>query len=289
MKLARAGAALLALGLLVQGEGCRRSGRSAPPAIARRVVSLSPSTTEALAAVGARDVLVGRSRQCDYPPDVALLPIVGGFTDPSLEAILALTPDLVVGARGPAGPSVARRLEAQGIGTYFPVTESLGGIDAMILGVGARTGHQADAEQVVSRLHAEEEAVSRAVAALPKERVLLVFGVGPVVVAGPGGFPDELLGRAGAVNVVDAGGAYPTLGFERVLALDPGVVVDATWSERGGASPISTSAPGWADVRAVRAGHVVVLRDDSIMRPGPRVAEGLRALARAIHPGTPLP
>src|SRR5580658_10794683 len=99
-----------------------------------RVVSLSPSTTEALAAIGARDELVGRSRYCDWPPDVASVPAVGGFVDPNFEAIVALKPDLVTGARGPAGRQVSDRLEALGIATYFPETESLASIDAMIVG-----------------------------------------------------------------------------------------------------------------------------------------------------------
>src|SRR5208282_6923855 len=96
---------------------CRRSTERA--SIALRVVSLSPSTTEALVAVGARDALVGRSRYCDFPPDVLSVPVVGGFVDPNFEAIVALRPDLVIGARGPAGAQVAERLGPLGTATYF--------------------------------------------------------------------------------------------------------------------------------------------------------------------------
>src|SRR5262245_30159616 len=88
-----------------------------------RVVSLAPSTTEALFAIGAGADVVGRSRYCDYPPEAASLPAVGGYADPSIEAIVALRPTLVVGARGPAGPALEEALQARAIDTFFPETE----------------------------------------------------------------------------------------------------------------------------------------------------------------------
>jgi len=251
---------------------------------ASRVVSLSPSTTEALAAIGARGVLVGRSRYCDYPADVSTLPEVGGYVDPSYEAILALAPDLVTGARGPAGPALSSRLTSRGIDTYFPVTESFDGVDAMLRGLGAKTGHAREAEAVVRAMHVEEERVSAAVASRPAVRTLLIFGISPIVAAGPGGFPDEMLRRAGGVNVVTDGGAYPTLGLEHVMVLDPDVVVDAAWGEAADHGRISADTPGWRELRAVKAERVVSLRDEVVLRPGPRLGEGLRQLAHALHP-----
>ena len=261
----------------------------AGPHLASRVVSLSPSTTEALAAIGARGALIGRSRYCDYPPDVLPLPEVGGYVDPSYEAILALAPDLVTGARGPSGPDLATRLTARGIDTYFPVTESFDGIDAMIRGLGERTAHTTEAEAVVTRLHAEETSIRAAVAGRPPVRALLLFGVSPIVAAGPGGFADEMLRRAGGANVVTEGGAYPTLGLEHVMALDPDVIVDAAWGEPADQGRISTDTPGWRELRAVKAGRVVSLKDEVVLRPGPRIGEGLRMLTKALHPEARLP
>jgi iron complex transport system substrate-binding protein len=272
---------LLAVALL----GCK--GSSTHSSGVHRVVSLSPSTTEAVAAIGARDELVGRSRYCDYPPDVLSLPSVGGFVDPNFEAIVALKPDLVTGARGPAGRQVSDRLEALGIATYFPETESLASIDAMIVGLGARTGHEVDAKKLVDGVHEREASIHAKVDPLPHPRTLLVFGLGPIVVAGPGGFPDEMLREAGAANVVTEGGAYPTLGMERILALAPDVVLDATMQESKGKERLTRDTPGWRELEAVKTGRVVALRDESILRPGPRVAEGIALLAKAVHPGLP--
>jgi iron complex transport system substrate-binding protein len=279
------GAALaLALATLFALLSCR-SGAPSGAKVASRVVSLSPSTTEALAVIGARASLVGRSRYCDYPADVLSLPQVGGYVDPSYEAILALAPDLVTGARGPSGPDLATRLGTRGIATYFPVTESFDGIDAMLRGLGDRTAHRREADAVVARLHADEAAVAAAVVGEPKVRTLLLFGIAPIVAAGPGGFPDEMLRKAGGQNVVTEGSAYPTLGLERVLALDPDVIVDAAWGEADDHGRISIDTPGWRELRAVKAGRVVSLRDEVILRPGPRIGDGLRLLAKALHPG----
>ena len=274
--------------LFVLLVGCRK----APPvgqAVSERVVSMSPSTTEALFAVGAGKQTVGRSRYCDYPAEALPLPQVGGYVDPSFEAILGLRPDLVVGARGPSGPAMSERLAARGISTYFPETESFATIDAMIVGMGARTGHEREAAAVVRSLDAHVKAIEEAVAKSPRVRMLLVFGVAPIAAAGPGGFPDEMIGKAGGINVLDTGGTYPTLNVEHVLTLDPDVIVNAAMGEERGADAMKKDAPGWGSVRAVRDGKVVHLHEESILRPGPRIAEGLAVLARALHPEATIP
>jgi len=262
--------------------------KTRPPArdagVPARVVSLSPSTTEAVAALGALPSLVGRSRYCDWPPEVTKLPEVGGYVDPNLEAIVALRPDLVVGARGPAGRRIDDVLRARGVATYFPPTESVADIFAMIRGLGARLGREPAAARVVAAIESKLAAIASATRALARPRVLLLFGVEPVVAAGPESFGDELVARAGGANVVTSGGSYPTLDIEAVAGLDPDVVVDAAVAEEHGAQRIDAKGP-WSRVRAVREGHVVALTDEAALRPGPRVADGVAVLARAVHPG----
>jgi iron complex transport system substrate-binding protein len=280
-QLAVAGALVLA--------ACSRTHAAPMGGVAARIVSLSPSTTEAVFAVGAGKALVGRSHFCDYPPEVTKLPDVGGYVDANYESILVLAPDLVVGARGPSGRGLVDKLEARNIATYFPRSESFDDIDRMIEGVGARTGHDAEARKVVADIDARVAAIASAVAGEPKPRVLLVFGLAPVVVAGQWTFADEMLRRAGGVNVVTEGDGYPTLGMERVISLDPDVVLNAAMAEAHGGERITVDSPGWSSVRAVKAGHVVGLDDEAVLRPGPRVADGLRTVAHALHPGAALP
>ncbi|MEO8875426.1 MAG: helical backbone metal receptor [Polyangiaceae bacterium] len=256
---------------------------------AKRVVSLSPSTTEAMFAIHANDLLVGRSRYCDYPVEAKALPEVGGYADPNFEAILALRPDLVIGARGPAGPSLADRLSTHGAATYFPETETLAAIDTMVLGLGDRTAHVEDAQKLVAAMHAREDGVTAIVRDLPHPRVLMIFGLTPTVVAGPSSYADEIIKRAGGENVVKAGGPYPVLGVEQVLMLDPDIVLNAAIAEAHGAERITKDTPGWRSVGAVQRGNVTPLTDESVLRPGPRVGEAVAIVARAIHPGVAIP
>jgi iron complex transport system substrate-binding protein len=254
---------------------------------AHRVVSLAPSTTEALFAIGAGDRVVGRSRYCDWPAEATKLPSVGGL-EPDLEAVLLLRPDLVVGPNEAASSRLAAQLGARGVATWFPNTESLASIDALLVGLGDRTGHPSEARRVAADLAAAENAVERSVGAQPRSRVLMVVDVAPIVAAGPGSFVNELITRAGGTNVVDAGPPWPTLGFERLLELDPDVILDAS-AGQGGATRVTPDASGWSRVRAVREGHVVPMHDQRVLRPGPRIAEGLATLARLLHPTAAVP
>lgn len=267
--------AFLALAPAVAAFACRKGRREGP---ARRVVSISASTTEALFAVGAGAQVVGRSRFCDHPAEALALPVVGGFVDPSLEAVLALEPDLVVGARGPSGPGFSRTLEERGIATWFPETERILDIFTMIEGIGARTGHAKEAAALTNRLRDEQRALVAELAGKARPRVALLFSKKPISAAGPRSFPDEMLALAHATNVVAEGAAYPTLNLEQLVALDPDLLLDAEMA--GGPVPIPAT---FQAVRAVREGKVRRLSEESVLRPGPRVIEGARVLARTVH------
>jgi iron complex transport system substrate-binding protein len=244
-----------------------------------RIVSLSPSTTETVAALGALAKLVGRTRYCNYPPEAAAVPIVGGYVDANLEAILAQQPSLVLGARG---PGIESSLETRGVATYFPETESVDGICAMVAGVGSRVGKNPEAEALVKKIRADIDAISTSTKSAKRPRVLVLFGLDPIVAAGPLGFPNELLRLSGADNAITAGPAYPSLSLEEVAHLDADIILDTVM---GGAS-LQTDTPGWKLVRAVRERKVIPLKDETLLRPGPRVAEGLRALARTLREAT---
>ncbi|WP_437569920.1 ABC transporter substrate-binding protein [Sorangium sp. So ce542] len=268
-------------------------GRRAPAAQGRaRVVSLSPSTTEAVCAIGAGAALVGRSRHCDHPPEVLRLPSVGGYADPSIEAIIALSPTLVVGARGPAGPALEEALRGHGIATCFPETESLAQIEEMLAELGRRLDAAPGAEQAIARIRARRQEVEQAVKGRPRVRVALLFDTSPIFAAGPGSFADELLRLAGGENAIARGGAYPSISVEHLLALDPDVLLDGTAGVDGADAPgaqgaprlaVLRDAPGWRSLRAVREGRVRPLRTDAVLRPGPRIGDGLAEVARALH------
>jgi iron complex transport system substrate-binding protein len=260
---------------------------------ASRVVSISPSTTEAVFAIGAGSLLVGRSNYCDYPPEVRRLPVIGGFADPSLEAIVALAPTLVIGAHGPAGPALEQALQTRSIATFFPETESIAQIEQMLVDLGKRLGHEAGAAEAVARIEAARQQVEQAVAGRPRVRAVMLFDVAPIFAAGPGSFPDELIGKAGGENLIKRGGAYPTVDIEHLLVIDPDVVLDGV-VEGHGAVNVSKidalrDAPGWRNLRALKEGRVRPLSVGTVLRPGPRIGDGLIAIARALHGAEVLP
>jgi iron complex transport system substrate-binding protein len=279
--------ALLTLTML--GAAACAPPRTRGSSTARRIVSVTPATTEAIFAVGAGDRLVGRSRFCDYPPEAARVPAVGGFLDVDLEAVLELSPDFVVGAPGPTATRLGEELDARGVASWFPPANSLADVDAMIAGLGERTEHGPEARAVVDGMRAHARAIETAVAGEPKPRVLLLAEVEPVVAAGPSSFADELIRRAGGVNGVLEGQAWQTLGLETIADIDPEVIVDLSMGVGGASRIADTAARGWNTTRAARQGRIVSLTDVRLLRPGPRIADGLAVLARVLHPGVAIP
>jgi iron complex transport system substrate-binding protein len=215
---------------------------------------------------------------------VRAVPSVGGFADPSFEAILGLAPDLVVGVQPRARPD-PEAPSARGLQTVFPPTDRMAEIDTMLIALGDRP-RRADRARKPRRHNrgaprAHRGGPPRKAATARAARVRLAADRG----GGVGGCPYEMLTLAGADNVVTTAGArYPTLGVERLLALDPDVIVDATGVSGHETESVTASLPGWAELRAIRQGRLLPVRDERVLRPGPRIAEGLEVLARAIHP-----
>ena len=214
---------------------------------------------------------------------------VGGYVDVSLETVLALRPDLVVGARGPSGPDLVDKLNQHGIATYFPPTETVDEIYAMIGGLSDRLDCVFQGSRLVQELKANLLTISTAVAHELKPRALLVFGLSPIVVAGPGSFPNEMLQLAGATNAIETGPRYPSLGIEEVIAAKPDIIIDAAIAEGHGKLRVQKEASGWKQVPAVQAERVFALQDDAALRPGPRLASGVKTLAKLIHKGVQIP
>ncbi len=253
-----------------------------PPSAPRRVVSLAPSLTDTVAALGEAGRLVGVTRY-DDAPEVKGLPRVGGFLDPSPEAVLALRPDLVLWLTdGGAFPAV-RRIAALGVPVLAVPVVGVPDVLACARLVGAALGDAAAGDRLARSL---EEAIGRAArraAALPRVRVLMVIGREPLVVAGPGSYPDALLSIAGGANVAEGSRPWPVYPLERAVAANPDLVLDAAVNE-----PAEGMAR-LAAIPAVRAGRVARLPNDDALRPGPRLVRALDDLLRALHPEAKAP
>jgi iron complex transport system substrate-binding protein len=245
-----------------------------------RVVSLAPSITETVYAVGAGDRLVGVTDHCDYPPEAARLVRVGGIATPSFEAILALRPDVVLATSESNRAEDVRRLAALGLTVYVIRPVDFGSVLESIERLGAVLGRPREAAAVADGMRREAAAVARAVAGAPRPRVLYVVWTDPLIAPGRGTLLTELIGRAGGDSITAAEPlAYPRLSLETVVERRPEVVLVGR-RRAGGQAPQALEPLG----RALRDVPIRAVDEDLLHRPGPRMVQALRELARAIHP-----
>jgi iron complex transport system substrate-binding protein len=271
---------------LAWGSSCDRSREDAGPGLdrPRRIVSLSPALTEILFAVGAGDRVVGITDYCDYPPDALGLPRVGGYANPSVESVLALRPDLVVASPGPGNREAVRAMERAGLRVAVFESETLEETLATIRAVARAAGAEARGEAIVRRTRERIDAVSGRVAALPRVRTLFCLQIDPIIAAGGGTLPAQILEAAGGENVV-AAARYPRLGIESVIALGPEVIVQSRMDvpEDGARDAAVDYWTRWPDLPAVRTGRVRMLPGSAALRPGPRVADAVEEIAEILH------
>jgi iron complex transport system substrate-binding protein len=253
-----------------------------PPAVPQRVVTLAPSLTDTVVALGLAGRIVGVTRY-DDAPEVAGRPRVGGFLDPSPEAVLALRPDLVLWMTDGGALAAVERIASLGVPVLALPIVTVNDLYAAVRLVGEALGDAAAGARLAARIEADVERVRARAARERPVRVLFVVGRDPLVVAGPGSYPDEVLRLAGAVNVAGGGRPWPVYPLERAVADDPEVVVDGAVLEP------AEGIRRLAVVPAVRAGRVVRLRDDAALRPGPRLPAALEQLFSALHPAAPRP
>lgn len=253
--------------------GPRREGK------VRRVVTIAPSLTEMVLAMGAGDTLVGVSR-FDEDKAVAALPRVGGFVNPSVEAVIALKPDLVLVQPGPGNQRPVEHMAELGVPVLLLPLHTVADTLAALRAVGQALGRDKEAEGLVSRIEASRARVREAAKKLPARRVLFVYGFEPLVVAGPGSFADELLRDAGAINIgADGGSAYTVYSLERAIRARPDVVVDAADVDVG--KDKVRELPGLSSARWVEVPSLALLQ------PGPSLGRGLEELFGLLHPSAP--
>jgi iron complex transport system substrate-binding protein len=279
--LALAGAPGSAPALTVTDPTGREVTLAAPP---RRIVSLVPSVTEILFAIEAQDLLAGVTDFCDWPPAARQKPRVGGMLAPSLEVIARLKPDLAVATTSGNREETFAQLERLGIPVYLVSPASVDGALDLVVRLGALTGRREAGEALASSLRARLAAVQAAVARRGRPRVLYVLWPEPLIVPGRGALVSELIALAGGRSVTaDAPSDYPRYTMEAAVAGGPEIIVLA----RHGAGQGAIDRGRWerfAQLPAVRAGRLHTVDGNLLHRYGPRMMDGLEALARLIHP-----
>ena len=256
---------------------------------AQRIVSLSPSVTESLFAIGAGGQMVGRTDYCNYPEEALSLPSVGGFdaSTISMESIIALEPDLVI-AGSVYQADVVKTLQEAGITTFVSQPANIQGImDALAL-FGKITGHADEAAAVASEMQARVDKVKQAVSGIPADQRPTVFYEvwhEPLMSANGRTVVGELIDLAGGVNIfAELPDEYPTVSVEQIVEVDPQFIIGPSSHADQMTVDIIRAREGWENLSAVRNNAVYIVDGDIVSRYSPRIVEVLDEFARILHP-----
>ncbi len=257
---------------------------------AARIVSLAPSNTEILFAIGAGAQVVAREDFSNYPEEAAALPSVGGNMGKyNFEQIVALKPDLVLASPLTSPEAIQSMQELKLPVLVVPNPTSLEGLYANLGLVGQAAGQNARAKELIASLQAREKKILSAVAGTT-ERPLVFYELDATDPAkpwtsGPGTFVDLLIGLAGGRNLgASLQGEWAQISQEELIVQNPQVILLGD-SLYGGVTPEAVAQrPGWSAIQAVKENRVLVFNDDLVSRPGPRMLDGLAELVKAIHP-----
>lgn len=260
------------------------------PKAAQRIVSLAPSSTEILYAIDAGRQVVARDTFSDYPEEAKTIPdIGGGFGELNSEAIIAQKPDLVL-ASSLTPPEQIKALESLGL-TVFAIANpnDFSGLFQNLRAVAKLTAHEAEAETLVDELDARIKAVEEKVKNT-HEKPLVFYeldGTDPNApwTPGPGSFVDNLIRMAGGENLGSGmSSEWAQISIEELVSKDPEIILigDATW---GGVTLDDVrNRAGWESLKAIQEGRMFVFDDNLVSRPGPRLVDGLEAMAKLLHP-----
>lgn len=284
-----------AICLVAAGTLVFRGGRYVPTDNPRReklrIVSLAPSVTEILFMLGMGDSVVGVTDRCDYPPEAKRIERVGGFGKPNIEKLLALSPDLVVAA-GSERSDLIEVLRTSGIRVLDVRIRNFEELFDAMREIARAVNRFQKGEDLVEGMRAELEIIAAEHAATPREqlpRVFVEIWDAPLTTAGAASFLDDVIARAGGVNVAhEIPQPHPRINAEKVIEWDPQVIVIAHMNRHGTTALQLSQRIGWANVSAVRSEKIINdIPPDLLLRPGPRLIEGVKTLASRLHQAMP--
>lgn len=251
----------------------------------QRIVSLAPSNTEILFALGLGDRVVGVTTFCDYPAEAKKKEKIGGFKNPNLEKVIALKPDLVLATGGIQQPFI-QELEKAGIPVFVLHPKNLNQIIAGIQTVGKITGQLEESKRLTARMSKTIADISSKVTSQKKRsrpKVFVEIFNQPLYSAGAGTFINDLIKISGGKNIAaQAGSGYVVYSLENLLKEDPDIYIAMKGSMND--PGLLKKRTGFSDLKAVKNNRVYVVDDNLVSRPGPRIVQGLKIVAKAIYP-----
>jgi len=251
---------------------------------ALRVVSIAPSITETIFALGKGDILKGRTDYCDYPLEAQNIPSIGSLREPDIEAIAELNPDIVIASTHFTKESLDKLTALSIPVVIFADQDSFEGVYSTIAGIGKLIGSDSVAEKLISNMEKTVSIVTEAVKGKDKPSIYYVIGFGEYgdFTAGGDTFINQIIEMAGGNNIASGIKGW-SFSLEQIVESNPDIVICSQfWNTKD--SIIKTN--GYMDLRAVKNGQLFEIDNNMLDRQGPRLAEGLKALAEIIHPDT---
>ena len=251
----------------------------------RRIVSLAPSVTETVYALGLQDRLVGDTDFCDYPPDAQKKQKVGGAINPSIEVIAALHPDLVLAIKSLNRLETVEALQTLHIPSYTTNPKTVEEVLASMEHIAEVLGDREAGVEIADRLRARLAKLRAQLENVPPRRVFFVVWDEPLMSIGKKTFIADALRYAGAVSVVDSSQDWPQVNLEEVVRQQPEFLVFAASHSTSSSVDVNALAkrPGWRGLEAVREKHFAII-SDAVNRPAPRIVDAIENLARQLHP-----
>lgn len=259
------------------------------PSSPQRIVSLLPSNTEILYAIGAGPRVVGVDKYSDFPPEVTqgvksgAVTVVGGIADANVEIIMMLQPDLVLAGHLEIQGKIVKNLEDKGLTVVALDPKNIIDLYRTIRTVGKITGNVERADAVAAEMEKKINAVRERVRDLPRVKVYYEVWHDPLISVGPGTWIHDMIELSGGRNIFEnSRTSYPQISTEAVIQLNPEVII-LTQENQATMGKI-IDRPGWSSIQAVRDGKIFYINGNLFNRPGPRIAEGFEELGKIIHP-----
>jgi iron complex transport system substrate-binding protein len=255
------------------------------PNSAKRIISLAPSITEILFGLGLNEKIVGITDFCDYPEAASNKPRVGGFINPSIEKIVSLRPDLIIGTRDGNRIETIRRLDDLGFSVYVVDPKSFDGVVRTIGNIGGIVGRGDELRRIIGDMKTKKEDIIRLTRPLLRPKVFFQVGYAPIITVGRGTLADDLIRLAGGESISEHEPlSYPLYSIETILLKAPEIIIMSSMESKRDYSNLVKMWQHWKSIPAVKMNAIYVIDSNLVDRPTPRIVQGLEALVRIIHP-----
>ncbi len=251
----------------------------------KRIISLAPNITEILYGLGLDEEIVGVTIHCNFPQKVKEKPKVGSYINIDFERVVSLKPELIIATAAGNTKDMVERLEKLGFPTYVIFPKKIQDIMKSVLNIGHIVNREREAHLIVQTMQNRLKKILELTRGLSRPKVFLQIGEAPLVTVGKGSFGDDLINLSGGENIAgNEKQMYPRLGIEEILKRAPEVIIVSTMNPQGDYQKVFLEWSRWKTIPAVKNKRIHLMDSDLIDRPSPRIIDGLKIMAKILHP-----